>query len=140
MARTQKEKERKRLYEMGPGKDLRKTARALRNQTAKGIAKRKEEQFLRKTRPGYLRTGYETRVRKTYGATLEDIARLFEAQQGKCGSCSEILRWDKQTHIDHDHATQKLRGLLCERCNHVLGKVRDSIGVLEKLIQYLQQS
>mgnify|MGYP001160657817 CR=1 FL=1 len=42
--------------------------------------------------------------------------------------------------FDHDHNTGKFRGWICERCNTVLGKVKDDIGTLNDLIKYLKKS
>ena len=39
--------------------------------------------------------------------------------------------------LDHDHKTGKFRGWLCHSCNLTLGKICDSIPVLENLIRYL---
>jgi hypothetical protein len=39
-------------------------------------------------------------------------------------------------HVDHNHQTNKVRGLLCRECNLFLGKARESIGVLAKAIVY----
>lgn len=40
-------------------------------------------------------------------------------------------------HIDHDHKTGKLRGLLCDRCNRGLGYLSDSVVLLLRAICYL---
>jgi hypothetical protein len=40
-------------------------------------------------------------------------------------------------HVDHDHRTGVVRGMLCFNCNQALGNVRDSIRVLEQLQDYL---
>jgi hypothetical protein len=40
-------------------------------------------------------------------------------------------------HVDHDHATGQVRGMLCSNCNQALGNVRDSVQVLERLAGYL---
>jgi len=42
--------------------------------------------------------------------------------------------------IDHCHTTNKVRGLLCNSCNVALGNVKDDIGRLRKLIEYLERA
>jgi len=52
-----------------------------------------------------------------YGLTLDAFHRLHAAQDGRCAICRE----PKPLHIDHDHASGHVRGLLCRRCNVALG-------------------
>lgn len=42
--------------------------------------------------------------------------------------------------VDHCHETNKIRGLLCGKCNTLLGNAADSIEILEASIEYLQKS
>lgn len=62
---------------------------------------------------------------KQYGLDVETVALLFEAQKGLCGICEKKLTpWPNlRTHIDHDHATGKVRGILCSSCNRYEGWV-----------------
>lgn len=41
-------------------------------------------------------------------------------------------------HVDHDHETGLIRGLLCHHCNTLLGHAKDSVDVLEAAIVYLK--
>lgn len=69
-------------------------------------------------------------VFERYGLTPEDEARLYERQHGACALCGESLsRLDpagRSYHIDHDHETGIVRGLLCGHCN------RWAVAALEK--------
>lgn len=40
-------------------------------------------------------------------------------------------------HIDHDHRTGKVRGILCQACNLGLGKFRDDPALIKSAIRYL---
>jgi hypothetical protein len=40
--------------------------------------------------------------------------------------------------IDHDHKTNKLRGLLCNNCNLGLGNFKESVEVLQNALTYLK--
>jgi hypothetical protein len=42
--------------------------------------------------------------------------------------------------VDHDHETNKIRGLLCSRCNTGLGLFFDNISNLENAILYLKKA
>lgn len=86
----------------------------------------------------------------TIGVTLEEKTKRFKLQGGVCGICrghahgtghskrpnSDAIAWC----ADHDHKTGKFRGVLCQRCNHVLGRVKDSTVLLKKMISYLEKS
>jgi len=58
-----------------------------------------------------------------YNMTNDDYNKLFQQQNGCCAICgkhqSEIKR---RLDIDHDHSTNKIRGLLCRNCNQHLGR------------------
>ena len=75
-------------------------------------------------------------LKKLYGLTPEQFDELMEAQQGRCALCKEPF--DKTPHVDHDHATGKVRGLLHTNCNTALGSFRDSPEILRLAIEYLQ--
>ena len=70
--------------------------------------------------------------------------RLYEVQEGKCSICTvneiDILHKRKKLCVDHCHLTNKVRGLLCNRCNLILGLVKDSIDILNNAIIYLGNS
>lgn len=78
-----------------------------------------------------------------YGITIEEFDRMTEEQNGVCVICGKKETKKNQyrlTHlaVDHDHETEKIRGLLCHNCNVALGMVKEDIVILEKMKQYLQ--
>jgi hypothetical protein len=73
-------------------------------------------------------------LKKLYGITLEEYQHMVEDQEGHCAICDEE---PKEFHVDHDHETGKVRGLLCFKCNSLLGMASDSIDILSRAIQYL---
>jgi plasmid stability protein len=82
-------------------------------------------------------SGYSRR--KLYGITELDYARMFVEQNGVCAICKEKDSSGKQLAVDHDHETGKIRALLCHGCNLTLGKVKDSVALLEAMITYLKE-
>ena len=61
------------------------------------------------------------------------------AEQGGCGVCGiPQPRGKKAWHVDHDHKTGKVRGVLCGHCNSGLGHFRDNIKALNRAIHYLE--
>ena len=77
--------------------------------------------------------------RRRYGVTKAQKIAMLAKQHGCCPVCGEfIFIGDKTTHIDHDHATGKFRGVLCSSCNQGLGNFKDDIDRLRAAIEYLE--
>lgn len=82
-----------------------------------------------------------------YRMRIEDYEALLEAQGGRCAICrSDGSDMERRFHVDHDHTCcprtwgtcgKCIRGLLCHRCNLMLGNSRDSIETLKSAIDYL---
>ena len=97
--------------------------------------------YVRDYRKTNRRRIYMVESARKYGITTEQFDEMFDRQGGCCGTCQKSFDWtDKQTkpHIDHCHLTGKVRGLLCNKCNTVLGLVEDNAEVLSNLIEYLK--
>lgn len=77
--------------------------------------------------------------KRKYGLTSDDVAVVVEAQGGKCPICADAIT-AKKGHVDHDHATGELRGVLCGNCNLGLGHFRDNVRLLEEAMRYLSAS
>lgn len=80
--------------------------------------------------------GKEYALKHKYGITLEQHKQMYAEQDGCCAICGILVQYSK-IHTDHDHQTNKIRGLLCHGCNIALGMVKEDIVVLEKMKQYL---
>lgn len=65
---------------------------------------------------------------------------MVAAQNGVCAICGngETSKRQRSLSVDHDHETGAVRGLLCNRCNPMLGYARDDIAILQAAISYLQ--
>lgn len=101
--------------------------------------------------PGWVRSGrakwavteaqrWGTYVRRTYGISLDQAEQMFAIQQTACAVCRRRCN-RSTTHrlcIDHDHASGRVRGLLCFQCNVGLGKFRDSAELLQRAAAYLE--
>jgi ubiquitin len=75
-------------------------------------------------------------LRTRYGITLEDYETMYKKQSGKCAICGDNY---PDLHVDHDHDTQEVRGLLCRTCNIGLGHFQDSPSLLERAVRYLEK-
>lgn len=86
----------------------------------------------------------ESRLTYTYGLPRGSYERMLTEQDGACAGCLRVLD-DENLRVDHDHACcagkrscgNCVRGLLCDDCNLVLGKVRDSAETLRRLADYV---
>lgn len=76
--------------------------------------------------------------KKNYGITLEEYNEMLAQQKGVCAICSNTCNSFRRLAVDHDHATGKIRGLLCGNCNKGLGVYHDNIQLLQNAIKYLE--
>ena len=74
-----------------------------------------------------------------YGVTPEDISILRSKQDGKCAGCGLELSLVKEC-VDHCHSSGKVRGLLCNSCNLILGYADDRVEILNSLICYIEKA
>jgi hypothetical protein len=84
---------------------------------------------------------------KSLNLSINDYNLMIQEQNGVCAICkqTETLKKTNGTHarrlsVDHDHKSGKVRGLLCNRCNIILGKIEDNTFLLNTMIKYLQNN
>ncbi|WP_460349056.1 endonuclease VII domain-containing protein [Actinoallomurus acanthiterrae] len=73
------------------------------------------------------------RLTQRYGIGADEVERLIERQGGVCPIC----RTAAAVHVDHDHVTSDVRGILCADCNTGMGQLRDDPWVVRRAIEYL---
>lgn len=78
------------------------------------------------------------KLRTRYGISMQEAEKILVAQGNKCAACEGDFKGTSDTHLDHDHETGNIRGILCRGCNMALGTVKDSTARLRKLIEYLE--
>ncbi len=77
---------------------------------------------------------------RLYGITMDELAAMRKEANGICQACERPGEGNyKRLVIDHDHKTGKVRGLICQKCNTVLGLVNDNINTLENLAQFITE-
>ena len=80
----------------------------------------------------------KSQLKNSYGISLDNYLMLLEQQNNMCAICNRHKDELKRSlHVDHDHKTNDIRGLLCHNCNIGLGLFKDDIKILEKAIRYL---
>ena len=85
-----------------------------------------------------------------YGITIEEFDKMLAHQKHKCAICEtedpginksrhtefESPAW----HVDHDHVSKKVRGILCRNCNIAIGLLNDNPAVAIKASLYLMKN
>ena len=75
---------------------------------------------------------------RRYDITLEEYQDLYAKQKGACAICKDHP--NTMLCIDHDHIDNFVRGLLCSKCNLMIGNARNDINILEEAINYLERN
>ena len=76
----------------------------------------------------------DANLRAKYGLTQDFIKRMARAQEYRCLICGKVP--DKFV-VDHDHSTKAVRGLLCIRCNTLVGFIETSELFIDKALEYV---
>ena len=96
-----------------------KYAKKYRKKHATEIKKKRYNYYTKeKSFPRYKRKRYLSHIKNYYNLSQGDIEHLYEEQEGLCIICRQPLQDD--ICVDHDHTTNKIRGLLHNRCNGIL--------------------
>ena len=80
-------------------------------------------------------------LRRNYGMTPDDYNAMVAKQSNQCLICSVSGESERNQRlvVDHCHTSGKVRGLLCNKCNLLLGHADDTIDRLERAIFYLKE-
>lgn len=79
-------------------------------------------------------------LQRKFNITQEDFNNIFNQQNGCCDICKlHQTNFKKAFCVDHDHKTGKIRGLLCDNCNLMIGNSHDTPEILSNGIEYLNK-
>ena len=94
------------------------------------------------SKPDYKSYIRNNNMKRKFGMTIEDYNKRLILQNYSCKICRSINTYSKHNvfHIDHNHQTGKVRGLLCNNCNLALGNFQDNIEILKAAIKYLEEN
>ena len=90
-------------------------------------------------------TNKRYQLKRYYGITFEEYEGIYQDQNGDCAICGKSVTLlgtrnvKDGAHVDHDHATGSIRGLLCHNCNAGIGYLRDSTDLMSRAIDYLDK-
>jgi Autographiviridae endonuclease VII len=90
-------------------------------------------------RPERQRADRDGHLRRKFGIGIEEYERMFEAHGGVCAICGETRPEERTLHVDHDHETGAIRGLLCFRCNNAIGDFREEYELFLRAANYLDR-
>ena len=83
-------------------------------------------------------------LRRRFGLSVEDYERMLKESGNVCAVCKQPETATtaqagtiRRLAIDHNHTTGQLRGLLCFRCNSVVGKIEERLDLLDAIRDYL---
>jgi len=82
----------------------------------------------------------DIKLKRTYGISYTEYLAILESQNSCCAICGTANGRTRALAVDHCHDTGEIRGLLCSNCNTGIGNLRDDIELLQKAIQYLENS
>lgn len=88
------------------------------------------------------RVGYSSQIYRRYGLSLKQYDVLVEQQNGVCAICkrSDVVRaGSNRLFVDHCHKFGHVRGLLCYKCNTILGHAGDNATILRRAAVYLEE-
>ncbi len=78
-------------------------------------------------------------LKKKYGITIEQYNRMLIEQNNSCAICGKDAdKCHNGLYVDHNHATGKIRKLLCRDCNVGIGHLMEDVLILRKAIEYLE--
>ena len=89
-------------------------------------------------------TSDKVRLKSLYNLSIEEYNNLLQKQNNVCAICGkEKASFKNMTLplcVDHNHQTNKVRGLLCNKCNSMIGLANESLEILKNAIVYLKNN
>jgi hypothetical protein len=99
----------------------------------------RETRRLRNQHPERKRKQRDAYFRRTYNISADEFDLMLDAQGGGCALCGVRPKRLASLHVDHDHETGAVRGLLCIGCNQGLGQFRDDPELLRAAAEYVER-
>lgn len=79
-------------------------------------------------------------LKRRFGITVDQFDAICRAQDFKCAICLASMPDDgTRFHVDHDHKSSVVRGVLCGRCNKGLGHFKDKAELIQRAAEYLRR-
>lgn len=75
-----------------------------------------------------------------YNLNEEEYNNLFLKQGNSCAICGKPFNEERKGFVDHSHETGKVRGILCSKCNTLIGMANEETNILENAIKYINNN
>lgn len=95
-----------------------------------------EKERIRRQQPHVKQKMLNDALLRRYGITIEERDAMITERMSKCDICHRDI--SKRPNIDHDPATMRIRGILCNPCNQAIGLMRHNPEILRSAISYLE--
>jgi hypothetical protein len=83
-----------------------------------------------------IRYNTKSKLKLRYGMDMADYDAMVIAQNNLCAICNQPQA-RRNLAVDHCHQTNRVRGLLCDKCNLALGMINDDLNIVEGIKRYL---
>ncbi len=128
------EKKRQR-YRADPGPYIRRAQEWQRENRERHLEAQRRRRSARG--PAEKRGERDLHLSRQYGLTQDDFEFLLVAQAGRCAICDRAV--GSALHVDHDHSSGRVRGLLCGSCNRAMGLFHEDAARFEAAGAYLRR-
>lgn len=100
---------------------------------------RENQRWWRELNPEQNRQNHRWEMWRRRDGVNPQIAQQIYDSSSRCAICGLAVVEGKKKHLDCDHKTHKVRGVLCGNCNRLIGIVHEDISVLQNAINYLSR-
>ena len=90
-------------------------------------------------RPDRKRADRNGHLLRKFGITIDDYECMLDEQGGGCAICGDPPPENGSLHVDHDHVTGEVRGLLCIKCNNAIGAFGENYELLLAAARYVDR-
>lgn len=120
------------------GEDFSELNTKIKNGKGKFCCNECYKQYRKKNKKDEKKLNKLYQIKTKYNLSSDDYFNLFERQNNKCAICGIEFKTINEGCVDHCHNTNIIRGILCNKCNLLLGMANDNIKILENAIFYLK--
>lgn len=104
----------------------------------KAVINKRSREWYKNNREKIAKQMRNYHLQRSYGISEETFEQMCATQNNMCLICSQIFSCERKfIHIDHCHKTGRIRGILCNHCNNLLGHAKENITILKRAVEYL---